>query len=150
MAALATRPRRLTALERTLMTPEQELERLILEQEADDIYWVRPQDSGVSLDMSYMSQVHDGPPRLVGEMVGRDPWDLVDAAIDLGLDPTELAFAGDLVDCLQPRRGDVLTDPRNTDHGTINAYANAKCRCLKCRAANAQYMRDYRAARKAA
>ena len=34
-------------------------------------------------------------------------------------------------------------------HGTAGGYNNHKCRCDACRAAGAEYQRDYRAARRA-
>lgn len=34
-------------------------------------------------------------------------------------------------------------------HGTMTGYVNRGCRCDECKAANTEYMRDYRAARKA-
>lgn len=117
---------------------------LIAEQKADDTYWITTRRGEVSLDAPWK----DGT--VGSELVGRDPWELVDAAIDLSLDPGELAYAGDVYDAFRPKRGCVLTDPRDTDHGTVNAYVNRKCRCEGCRAAMAQYMRAYRAERKAA
>jgi len=39
---------------------------------------------------------------------------------------------------------------RTTDlvHGSISTYNNLKCRCTKCRAANAEYQRNYQRRRK--
>lgn len=34
------------------------------------------------------------------------------------------------------------------EHGTINRYANGKCRCWACTEANRDYLRAYRARRK--
>ena len=142
MAVTATRPRRLTALERTSMTPEQELERLIAEQEADDTHYVDSRGSQVSLDAPWAGGT------VGSEVIGRDPWELVDDAVDLGLDPTELAFRGSLAD-LRPHRS-AFANTGETIHGTANAYTNQKCRCEVCSAAWAKYMREYRASRKAA
>jgi hypothetical protein len=145
-AATAIAPPRRRTLERTGMTPEQELELLISEQRADDTHYVDVPGSQVSLD----SPAPSGEGGTIGdEMIGRDPWDLVDACIDLGLEPAEVAFSGDLVDNMPLRRGGVLTDPRKINHGTINGYTNHKCKCAHCRGAWAKYLREYRAARRA-
>ena len=136
MAATAVRPR-LSARAKADMTPEQELEYLIAEQAADDTYRLDPRGGDISLDAA-------------ADAIGYDPWDLVDAAIDLGLEPAEVAYAGELVNTLRPRRGDILVDPSKTPHGTHNAYRNYKCRCPKCRAAWAAYVRERRAAQRLA
>ena len=44
----------------------------------------------------------------------------------------------------------LLNDPRDPRHGTLNAYSNHGCRCDRCKAANAKYKADMRAARRSA
>ena len=126
------------------MTPEQELDLLFQEQFEDDTPYVDTPSWQVSLDAPVSSGV--GPASTVGaEFIGYDPWDLVDGAIELGLDPAEVAYRGDIISHLHPRRGDVLTDPRKIPHGTAGGYTNHKCRCTRCRAAYAALRREGRA-----
>jgi hypothetical protein len=150
-----TRPRRLTALERATLSPEHELELLIAEQEHDErrSSWADTPPWQWSLDAP--STAADGMSGTVGaDLVGRDPWELVDSAIDLGLDPGEVAYSGDIVDSTPPSRGLLrgrgLIDSRSIPHGTAGGYQNHKCRCIPCTNAWATYKRERRAARKAA
>jgi hypothetical protein len=148
-AVMAPRAPRRRTLERMGMTPEQELELLIREQEADDTHYVDVPGWQVSLDASAPS----GEGGTIGdELIGRDPWELVDSAIDLGLNPAPLAYSGDLVDSMPPRRGLLvggLIDPLNIPHATAGGYQNHKCRCVPCTAAWATYKRERRVARRA-
>jgi hypothetical protein len=147
MSASAVAPPRRRTLERTGMTLEQELELLIREQTTDDTHYVDVPGSQVSLDAPAPS----GEGGTIGdELIGYDPWDLVDAVVDLELDPAAVAYSGPLVDHMPLRRGTVLTDPRKTPHGTAGAYQNHKCRCPRCRSAWATYVRERRAAQRAA
>lgn len=43
----------------------------------------------------------------------------------------------------------LFTDPADVRHGTPGAYTNHGCRCEKCKAANAEAQRSYRARRAA-
>lgn len=145
------------------MTPEAELERLIAEQARDDRPWVDTPGWQVSLDAQLLGssqgdggrhERRSGGGTVGDEQVGRDPWPLVDAAIALGLDPSEVAYSGDLVDHTPPPRGLLrgrgLIDTRRIPHGTAGGYQNHKCRCIPCTNAWAAYKRERRAARKAA
>ena len=134
-------------LERTGMTREQELELLMQEQAADDTPYLTTPGWQVSLDAP-VDDGHGTASSVGAEMVGRDPWPLVEAAVDLRLDPAELAYAGDLVDYLPPRRGEALSDPRKIPHGTAGGYTNHKCKCSRCRGAYAALRRQGRAARR--
>jgi hypothetical protein len=155
MAALtAARPRRLTALERMAMTPEQELERLVAEQEADDTHYQITSGTAYEWQVSLDALAPTGDGGTIGaELVGRDPWDLVDACIDIGLDPAEVAYSGDISHTLPRRRGLLagggLIDPTQIPHATAGGYQNHKCRCRPCKTAWATYSRERRAARRA-
>lgn len=149
--AIAIRPRRLTALERARMTPGEELERLVLEQAYDEARssWADTPAWQWSLDSPAVEGGTVG-----ADLVGRDPWELVDAAIDLGLDPSEVAYSGDVLDATPPSRGLLrgqgLIDVGAIPHGTAGAYQNHKCRCSPCTIGWATYKRTRRALRKAA
>lgn len=41
----------------------------------------------------------------------------------------------------------MLADPSDPRHGTMNGYVNRRCRCDRCRDANAAYQRQRRAVR---
>lgn len=127
-------------------THDAELAQLISEQAADDTHWVNTPRWQVSLDATAPS----GEGGTIGEeLLGRDPWSLVDACIDLGLDPAEVAYSGELVSHLRPRRGEGLADGQNIRHGTIYGYRRQECRCPKCRAAQAAHVAEYRARKRA-
>lgn len=148
MAVPSARP--LTRRRTADMTLEQELELLIAEQAAGDTHYVDTPGWQVSLDANAPSGEGGS---IGGELVGRDPWDLVDAALDLGLDPAEVAFSGDLIDALPHRRGLLvggLIDATQIPHATAGGYQNHRCRCIPCTTAWATYSRERRAAKKAA
>lgn len=133
------------------MSPEDELEWLIAAQAADDTVYLSVRGGQVSLDAPVTNGDTGQVSSIGAEFVGRDPWELVDSTIDLGLDPSEVAFRGDLVDSV-PRRGMLgggLVDPRAVPHATAGGYQNHKCRCVPCTNAWAKYKRDRRAARRA-
>lgn len=141
----ATRPARAP------LTPEQELELLVAAQEADDTHRIQTPNSSwqVSLD----APDPNGEGSIGAELVGRDPWGLVDDCIDLGLDPSEVAYSGELVDTVPSGRGLLgggLIDATQIPHGTAGGYQNHKCRCIPCTNAWATYKRERRAAKKAA
>lgn len=123
------------------MTPDEELEFLIAQQQADDSTHYAESESGwfISLD----APAPDGG--RIGDSIGRDPWGLVDDVIDVGLDPAEVAYAGDLIADIPFRGGGALADPRSIPHGTMGGYSNHKCRCGDCRGAYASYRRTKRA-----
>lgn len=124
------------------MTREEELELLIAEQERDDTSFISTPTMQVSLDAPVLGT--DGPSTVGAEFVGRDPWELVDAAIDLGLDPAEVAYSGTLVDHVS-QRGEALADPRKIAHGTLHGYTRQKCKCARCKGAMAAWKKQRRA-----
>jgi len=151
MAVMTAEPRlSRRTLERQGMTPEQELALLIQEQADDDTSYAST-ERGREWSLDAPAPGSDGG-SVGDEMVGRDPWSLVDDAIDLGLDPTEVAYAGDIVDSI-PSRGGLfgggLVDPNAIPHATAGAYQNHKCRCVPCTKAWATYKRERRAAKRA-
>lgn len=96
------------------MTREEELERLIAEQAADDTYVIRGESSTVNIDsVSNFLTTDDGgvvcniPPRrgtiLKPPIREDEPW-----------------------------------------HGTFDGYNNHRCRCARCRAFKAQKQREWR------
>lgn len=112
------------ALERTAMTPEQELELLIAEQQADDTYYVDRPAGEISLDAPAPSG--DGT---LGDLVGYDD-------------------SGELV-CFAPVPRASSPIGNAGQHGTIYAYMRLRCRCAPCTDANSSYMRMYRARKRA-
>jgi hypothetical protein len=126
-------PRRRT-LERTGMTPEQELELLIREQEVDDTFFVRKAAGEISLE-------GPAPGGLSGTVS-----DFLGIAYDFdNLDPDA---QGEMVDFL-PREEKSLFSV-GVPHGTMSTYTHHKCRCVKCKASFATYRRQKRAEAKAA
>jgi len=119
VAALAEAPLRRRALEKQGMTREQELELLIQEQQADDIYTV---SSGISGRISLDGSVSSGEP--VSELVG-----IVDGQI--------LSFL--------PRSRESLFLV-SLKHASFDAYNNKGCRCRQCKNFMAEYRRAKRAA----
>lgn len=124
MQAVATRPRRRT-LERTAMTPEQELELLIAEQQADDTYFIDRPAGEISLD----APSPDGR-STISDLIGVDE-------------------EGNLVVFFRPH-SDTAFDVQKMQHGTIYGYRRLRCRCFRCTTAQAIAVADYRARRKAA
>lgn len=121
MSAVVMAPRapRRRTLERTGMTPEQELELLIREQEADDTFYVDRPSHIISLDAS--SPAGEGT---LADLIGYDP------------------ETGEQIVCFPLPATPPLA---NADqHGTNYAYMNLKCRCRPCKDANSSYMREYR------
>ena len=106
------------------MTPEQELELLIAEQQADDTYYVDRREGEVSLD----APSPDGKSSL-GDLIGVDE-------------------DGELIVFFRPY-SDTAFDTQKSQHGTLYGYRRLGCRCVPCKRANACYMREYRAARRA-
>ena len=146
MTATAVRPRKPSAQARASMTPEQELEYLIADQAADDTARLSTPGGQVSLNATTVGP--GGVLLEVQELIEYDPWELVDAAIDLALDPGEVAYRGPVTSHLRRRRGDTLVDPRKIPHGTPGGYQNHGCRLVCCRTAWAEYTRDRRAAKR--
>lgn len=122
--ATAVRPRRRRSLERMAMTPEQELELLIAEQHADDTYYVDRHEGEISLD----APSPDGHSTL-GDMIGVDE-------------------DGELIVFFSAHSGTAF-DTQRSQHGSLYGYRRLGCRCAPCKRANATYMREYRAARRA-
>lgn len=118
----AARPRGRRSLERSGMTPEEELELLIAEQQADDVYTISPPHGQVSLDAA----APDGK-GIVADLIG-------------------VTEDGEIVSFFRPVS--LLADVTQTPHG-YGGYTKYGCRCLKCRKANADYRREYRARRRA-
>jgi hypothetical protein len=115
MASLATKRR---TLERGEMTREEELELLIAEQAADDTYHIRQPEGVLSLQSA-------APAAFEGTIEDY-----------IGVDET-----GSLVSFL-PRVEESLFSVGFV-HGTLTAYKKRKCRCTKCRAANAEWKRNH-------
>ena len=131
VATLAAKPPSRRMLERTGMTPEQELELLIREQQKDDTYFIDRHTGEISID----APAPDG----YGTMA-----DL------LGVGEDGAVFIGD---CRHAERGGPsvrlgfqgLADPQQIPHGTLGGYTNHRCRCKPCRQANTEYRRKKRA-----
>lgn len=121
MSALALAPRALKrrTLERMGMTPEQELELLIAEQQADDTYFIDRPSHIISID----APAPNGE-GTIGDLIGYDP-DTEELITAFPLPPTPpMANA--------------------SQHGSIYAYARLKCRCRPCKDAKATYEREKR------
>ena len=116
VATLAAKPPSRRMLERTGMTPEQELELLIREQQKDDTYFIDRPAGEVSLDAP--APDHSGS---VSDLIGVDE----DGYIFLG---ESLGNSG-------------LADPRVIPHGTLGGYTNHRCHCGPCRQANTEFRR---------
>lgn len=141
---LARPPLRRRSLERTAMTPEQELELLIAEQQADDTYFIDRPSHIISLDAP--APHGEGA---IGDLIGFDPWPAIDSMIDAGLDPLDYDLDSDELLVMLP----LPATPPLADvsqHGTIYAYRRLRCRCVPCTAAQAKAVREYRASRKRA
>lgn len=120
VAVLAAKPLSRRMLERMGMTPEQELELLIREQQKDDNYFIDRPAGEVSLDAP--APDHSGT---VSDLIGVDE----DGRIFLG----------------ESLGNSCLADPRVIPHGTLGGYTNHRCRCTPCRQANTEYRRKKRA-----
>jgi hypothetical protein len=121
-ATLAAAPLRRRTLERTGMTPEQELELLIVEQRKDDNYFIDRENGMYSLDA---------------------PWGETTTLLDLvGVDDE-----GEIVVCFRPEV--LLGNPQSLTHGLRSTYVKHECRCKKCSKANSTYISKYRARRQA-
>lgn len=133
-AVTAVRPLRRRSLERTGMTPEQELELLVAEQQKDDTYYVDRHPGEISLD----ARGPGGTGSTISDYVGVDE-------------------EGDLVIFGAPRGSlrrvlgatPSFADPRSITHGTIYSYRRLGCKCSPCRAAQAKAVSEYRANRRA-
>lgn len=119
VAALAAKPLSRRMLERMGMTPEEELELLIREQQKDDTYFIDRPAGEVSLDAPA-------------------PWGRIGDLLHLGEDGVA-SLGGERL-CHSG-----LTDPRMVPHGTLGGYTNHRCRCTPCRQANTEYRRKKRA-----
>lgn len=119
VATLAAKPLSRRMLERKGMTPEEELELLIREQQKDDTYFIDRPAGEVSLDAS-------APWGRIGDLLQVDE----DGVPHLG--GNRLCHSG-------------LADPRLIPHGTLGGYTNHRCRCTPCRQANTEYRRLKRA-----
>lgn len=120
VATLAAKPLSRRMLERKGMTPEEELELLIREQQKDDTYFIDRPAGEVSLDAP--------APDRAGTVA-----DLI------GVDENGVIFLGESLGV----HG--LVDPRLVPHGTLGGYTNHRCRCTPCRHANTEYRRRKRA-----
>jgi hypothetical protein len=126
--ATATRPSRRT-LERRGMTPDEELELLIAEQQADDVYFVRKPLGEISLE----APAPGGFEGSVSDYIG----------LEFDFDAFDPDASGEVVSYL-PRSEESLFAV-GFPHGTFNAYNNHKCRCTKCKSFFADYRRRKRA-----
>lgn len=107
------------SLERQGMTPEEELELLIAEQQADDTHIIRKPLNELSLDAPA-----PGGLGLVSDFIGVDE-------------------DGEIISFLPREEG--LIAGSKIPHGTRGGYTNYRCRCNPCRSANAEYVRARRA-----
>ncbi len=123
--SVAAPPRR-RVLERTGMTPEQELELLVREQTADDTFSVRKPAGEIHFSGT------------VAEQVG----------VEYDFDSFDAEASGEIVSFL-PREEESLFSV-GIPHGVRSTYTNLKCRCPLCSAANAKFIRENRAAKRAA
>lgn len=99
-------------------TPEQELERLIREQEADDTPLVRPEGRlTFSLDATWNTQDPGGDDSFAN-LIG-------------------ITEQGEIISFIRPARGEVLNGTASY-HGTDGGYTNQRCRCTKCRKAHSE------------
>lgn len=105
------------------MTPEQELELLINEQQKDDTYYVDRPSGEISLD----APTPDGVATM-GDLVGIDD-------------------EGEITVFFRPPPG-ALFENQGPQHGTIYAYRRLRCRCVKCKKAQSTAVAEYRARRK--
>lgn len=110
------------------MTPEEELELLIAEQQHDDTYFIDRREGEISLDAPTPDRT-----RTIHDLIGVD---------EDGEVVTFLRNAAHL-------NYSPLRDPRQTVHGTIYAYRRLRCKCAPCKAAQAKAVREYRARRRA-
>lgn len=118
-AVQAEQPLRRRALERQGLTPEVELQLLIQEQQADDVYFVGKQPKVVSLDSP--APKGDG---VVSDFVG--------------------VIEGQIVSFLP--RGEESLFLISVNHASFDAYNNKGCRCRQCKTFMAEYRRQKRAA----
>lgn len=128
-ATLAPPALKRRTLERTGMTPEQELELLISEQAADNVFFIRKPAGEISLD---------------GPAPGGQDGHVVDfLGVEYDFDAFDPDAQGELVDFL-PREEQSLFAV-GIPHGTWSTYVNRKCRCRPCTDAAAAYFRQRRA-----
>lgn len=120
VATLAAKPPSRRTLERMGMTPEQELELLIREQQKDDTHFIDRPAGEVSLD----ARAPDGT-GTVADLIGISEDGVIFLAESLGTHG--------------------LADPRLVPHGTLGGYTNHRCHCGPCRQANTEYRRKKRA-----
>ena len=124
MSTLAAAPLRRRTLERQGMTPEQELELLVREQQADDTYFIDRKEGEISLN----APTPDGRVSM-GDLIG------------VGEEGETLVF-------FRPH-SDTRFDDQKTQHGTIYGYRRLRCRCVPCTVAQSKAVREYRARKKA-
>jgi hypothetical protein len=105
------------------MTPEEELELLIAEQQADDTFFVDRPAGEISLD----APAPNGE-GTIGDMIGYD--EEGELAVFMPLPPASSPIGN------------------ASQHGTIYAYKRLECRCVPCKAANAAYLAAYRKRRR--
>lgn len=130
----AERPSR-RMLERQGMTPEQELELLIIEQQADDTYRISRPMHEISFDAPAPGSTEGTVTDVVG--VEYDFAGLADGDYD---DPKIVSFL--------PREETNISSS-NVPHGTTGGYRNHKCRCVPCTSAQRKAVAEYRARRSA-
>jgi hypothetical protein len=123
VATLAAKPPSRRMLERMGMTPEEELELLIREQQKDDTHFIDRPANEVSLN---------APWRIGGEL--REVGDL------LQVDEDGVVSFSEALGHRSP-----LADTRMIPHGTLGGYTNHRCHCGPCRQANTEYRRKKRA-----
>lgn len=120
----AVAPLRRRALERQGLTPETEMQLLIQEQEADDVFFVRHEANRPETFMSFDGFV-SGSRDLVSDFI---------AEVD-----------GEVVSYL-PRSMNESLFCVSFRHSTFDAYNNKGCRCRQCKSFMAEYRRQKRAA----
>jgi hypothetical protein len=119
-AVMAPRAPRRRTLERMGMTPEQELELLIREQEADDTFYVDRPSHIISIDAP--SPTGEGT---LADLIGYDP------------------ETGEQLVCFPLPATPPLANA--SQHGTEYAYNRLGCKCAPCREAAASGRRARRA-----
>lgn len=127
-ATMAAAPLRRRALERKGMTPEEELDLLIREQQADDTYFIGRPEGDISLDVPA-----PGGCDYIRDLIGVDEDGelFIGSAARSSISPIKVRLGS----------GGVLGSVR---HGTIYGYRRQRCRCCKCRKAQADSVREYR------
>lgn len=119
------------------MSREEELQALIAEQQADDTQFIDRPDHVISLDALAPKQ-----DATIGDLIGYHE-------VYFKGDPESEHATGDggLIAFLSLPASPPLGNAKQ--HGTNYGYMRMKCRCARCKEANAKYMREYRARKRA-